>query len=127
MGLLAAALGILFGYLFGGFGVLGAVTFVLAFTSHIVSYAFHRRFQIPLKWLVPRESIPLAACALAGPISILGVAVFSSTGLHAKSIGVIVALAAALGYLSLQNSNAQVAIQLLRKIREPSGGAETPV
>jgi O-antigen/teichoic acid export membrane protein len=126
MGLLSAGLGIVFGRLFGGFGVLGAVTFVLIFTSHIVSYAFHRRFRIPLEWLVPSESVAIAACALVGPLSVLGLAIFTSARLDAITTGVIVGLAAALGYLSLRNSNAELAVQLLRKLREPNGGIKTP-
>jgi hypothetical protein len=127
MGLLSAGLGILFGYLFGGFGVLGAVTLVLIFTSHIVSYAFHRRFRIPLEWLVPSESVAIAACAIVGPLSVLGLAIFTSARLDATTTGIIVGLAVVLGYLSFQNSNAELAVQLLRKIREPNVGIKSPL
>ena len=106
---------------------MGAVTFVLVCTGHIVSYAFHRRFRIPLESLVPRESMALAACAVVGPLSVLGLAIYSPTGLHTVSVGVIVAFAAALGYFSLQNPNARLAAQVLRKIREPSAGIKSPM
>jgi O-antigen/teichoic acid export membrane protein len=121
MGLLSAGFGVLCGYLYGGFGVLGAVTVVLILSGQIVSFAFHRRFHIPLRQLVPRGSGAIAACAMIGPLSVLGFVAYDG----ALPIVIMSLFTIALVYLALKNSNGALALQMIRKLSQTANGANT--
>jgi O-antigen/teichoic acid export membrane protein len=122
IGLLAAGLGVLFGHMFGGFGVLGAVTVALAFGSHIVTYAFHDLHQIPMTWLLPHESRATAICAVMGSVIVLLLELSARSDTHIMTLVVIPIFAATLIYLSLKNPNVKVLVKLIGELRRRPNG-----
>ena len=121
MGTLAVGLGIVCGYLLGGLAVLCAVTFVLTLASQIVSFAFHYQYDIPLRRLIPGESVAIATCAVAGTLSILALTLSAGASLRESVIIPAIGFAAALAYLSVVNPNAHLVVGFLSNIRGRSG------
>jgi O-antigen/teichoic acid export membrane protein len=115
-GLCATVLGIMLGSLFGGFGVVAAVTIALAFTSHIVTWAFIRRYRIPAGTSVPHESVMLAACAMLGTIVTLALALYGRSGVEPWVLGAGVAGTVSLALLLSRNRNMGVVMGLLREL-----------
>jgi O-antigen/teichoic acid export membrane protein len=70
------------GWLWGGIGVLVGAMLALALGSHIVTFAFHREFAIPLGVLLPRESTWLVAVGTIGATLVIGLAVALKDGAH---------------------------------------------
>jgi len=117
IGVLSAVLGTLLGIVWGGFGVLSAVTVVLVSGSQMVSFAFHIRHDISWSWLIPRESWPTGICAALGTITVLWstLAVRASADLQTASIVAFFLVASI--YFALRNPNAAVVLRLLKEVR----------
>jgi O-antigen/teichoic acid export membrane protein len=122
IGVFSAGLGIVFGRLFGGFGVLGAVAVVLAFGSQIVSYAFHVRHKIPWRWLIPRETWPIGVCSVLGSLCVLWSVLAAGTSVQPRTIFLVLFFSLALIGLSLRNPNAAVLLGLFGEMRKRRHG-----
>jgi O-antigen/teichoic acid export membrane protein len=122
IGAFSAALGILFGSLLGGFGVLGAVMIVLICGSQIVSCAFHVQHKIPWRWLIPRESWPTFICAALGSLCVLWSALVFGTSAQPRTILLMFFFSVALIYLSRRNPNAGVLLGLFGEMRKRRHG-----
>jgi O-antigen/teichoic acid export membrane protein len=125
IGAFSAALGILFGRLFGGFGVLGAVMVVLVFGSQMLPYAFHVQHKIPWRWLIPRESWPTCICAALGSLCVLWSALAMGTSAQPRTILLSLFSSCVLIYVSLRNPNARVLLRLIGEIRQRGRGNST--
>jgi O-antigen/teichoic acid export membrane protein len=122
IGVFSAGLGIVFGSLFGGFGVLAAVAAVLAFGSQIVSYAFHVRHNIPWRWLIPRETWPIGICSVLGSLCVLWSVLTTGTSVQPRTIFLVLFFSLALAGLSLRNPNAAVLLGLFGEMRKRQHG-----
>ena len=122
IGVLSAGLGIMFGRLLGGFGVLGAVAVVLAFGSQIVCYAFHVQHKIPWHWLMPRESWPIGICSVLGSLCVLWSVLASGTSVQPRTIVLVLFFSVSLIFLSLRNPNARVLLGLIGEMRKRRHG-----
>jgi O-antigen/teichoic acid export membrane protein len=117
IGMFSVAFGILFGSLFGGFGVLGAAMMALTFGSHLVPFAFHVRHKISWRWLIPRESWPTCSCAVLGSLCVLVSTLAVGTSTQPRVIVLAVFLSVALIYSSRGNPNAGVMLRLFGEMR----------
>jgi O-antigen/teichoic acid export membrane protein len=122
IGVFSAVLGILFGSLLGGFGVLVAVMIVLICGSQFVSCAFHVQHDIPWHWLIPRESWPIGICAVLGSLCVLASALALGTSAQPRTILVILFFSVVLIYLSHKNPNAGVLRGLVGEMRQRRHG-----
>lgn len=75
IGLANVALASIGGWLYGGIGVLIGAIAALVIGSHVITVAFHKEFSVPLRHLVPRDSILLMAVSGGGSALVLWVAV----------------------------------------------------
>jgi O-antigen/teichoic acid export membrane protein len=71
VGLLNVGLGLLMGILYNGIGVIVAWVISLALGSSIVYFSYHIKHHIPLKYLLPRDNIPIIIVCLVGLLSML--------------------------------------------------------
>lgn len=98
IGLLNAALGLLFGKLYGGTGVVIAWILSLAIGSDAIVLAYHLRHKIPLKELVPKES---RGIVLACGVSLLASLFVYYRFYDSNSIPIALAAAVSLAPLAL--------------------------
>ena len=125
IGVLSAVLGIIFGYLAGGFGVLAAVALTLAFASQIVLFAFHSQHNVPWHWLMPRESWSTGICAVVGTLCVFWSAMTSGTSTRLGTNLVVLSFAIALSFFSFRNPNARVLFSLLAEMRKLRPGVRS--
>ncbi len=97
IGAITLILGLLLGELFGGWGVLVAGAVALTGGSLVVSFAFHREFQLPLRELLPRRRLP----ALVLMILAIAAAAAIAASDHFPGWTLVLALPAGVGLAAL--------------------------